>query len=32
LGAAYHQERMDELLRIDGENEFTIYLAPVGKV
>ncbi len=30
--AAYHQERMDELLRIDGENEFTIYLAPVGKV
>jgi len=30
--AAYHRERMDELLRIDGENEFTIYLAPVGKV
>jgi SagB-type dehydrogenase family enzyme len=30
--AAYHQERIDELLRIDGENEFTICLAPVGKV
>jgi len=30
--AAYHQELMDQLLRIDGEDEFTIYLAPVGKV
>jgi len=30
--AAYHQQHMDELLRLDGENEFTIYLAPVGKV
>jgi len=30
--AAYDQERMDELLGIDGQNEFTIYLAPVGKV
>jgi SagB-type dehydrogenase family enzyme len=30
--AAYHQERMDELLRVDGKEEFTIYLAPVGKV
>ena len=30
--AAYHQQRMDRLLDIDGENEFTIYLAPVGKV
>ena len=30
--AAYHQEKMDELLRADGENEFTIYLAPVGKI
>jgi SagB-type dehydrogenase family enzyme len=29
---AYHQELMDELLRIDGKEEFTIYLAPVGKV
>jgi len=30
--AAYHQELMDRLLRIDGKDEFTIYLAPVGKV
>ncbi|MFH1924753.1 MAG: SagB/ThcOx family dehydrogenase [Planctomycetota bacterium] len=30
--AAYHQELMDQLLRIDGEDEFTIYLAPVGKM
>jgi SagB-type dehydrogenase family enzyme len=30
--AAYHQEMMDQLLGIDGENEFVIYLAPVGKI
>lgn len=30
--AAYDQERMDALLGVDGEDEFTIYLAPVGKV
>jgi SagB-type dehydrogenase family enzyme len=30
--AAYHQEAMDELLRVDGKEEFTVYLAPVGKV
>jgi SagB-type dehydrogenase family enzyme len=30
--AAYDQERMDELLEVDGRDEFTIYLAPVGKV
>jgi len=30
--AAYHQEQMDQLLRVDGENEFTVYLAPVGKI
>lgn len=29
---AYHQEAIDELIRVDGEDEFTIYLAPVGKV
>ncbi len=29
---AYHQELMDQLLRVDGKEEFTIYLAPVGKV
>ncbi len=30
--AAYHQQLIDELLRVDGREEFTIYLAPVGKV
>ncbi len=30
--AAYDQERMDRLLGVDGEEEFTVYLAPVGKV
>jgi len=30
--AAYHQELMDNLIRVDGKDEFTIYLAPVGKV
>jgi SagB-type dehydrogenase family enzyme len=28
---AYDQEYLDELLRLDGEDEFSIYLAPVGK-
>lgn len=30
--AAYHQELMDELLGVDGDDEFTLYLAPVGRV
>jgi SagB-type dehydrogenase family enzyme len=30
--AAYNQELMDQLLRVDGHDEFAIYLAPVGKV
>ena len=29
--AAYDQEAMDELIQVDGEDQFTIYLAPVGK-
>jgi SagB-type dehydrogenase family enzyme len=29
--AAYDQEAMDKLLKIDGQEHFTIYLAPVGK-
>ncbi|MBN1672746.1 MAG: SagB/ThcOx family dehydrogenase [Kiritimatiellae bacterium] len=28
---AYDQEKMDALLRVDGKDEFVIYLAPVGK-
>lgn len=30
--AAYDQQQMDELLYLDGEDEFVIYLAPVGKL
>ncbi|MEJ2683233.1 MAG: SagB/ThcOx family dehydrogenase [Candidatus Sulfobium sp.] len=29
--AAYHQELLDNLLGVDGNEEFAIYLAPVGK-
>ena len=28
--AAYVQDQMDEILELDGEDEFTVYLAPVG--
>lgn len=30
--AAYHQQLCDQLLHVDGKDEFVIYLAPVGKV
>ncbi len=30
--AAYNQEETDALLGLDGKEEYTIYLAPVGKV
>ena len=30
--AAYHQQLMDRLVRVDGVEEFVIYLAPVGKI
>jgi SagB-type dehydrogenase family enzyme len=30
--AAYNQELMDQLLRLDGQDEFTVYMASVGKV
>ena len=29
---AYDQANMDQLLNLDGEDEFVIYLAPVGKI
>jgi SagB-type dehydrogenase family enzyme len=29
---AYHQDKLDALLGVDGEEEFAIYVAPVGKV
>lgn len=28
----YNQEKANELLKLDGEDEFVIYIAPVGKV
>ncbi len=30
--AAYDQKDLDALLGVDGEDEFAIYVAPVGKV
>lgn len=30
--AAYDQEEVDRLIGVDGDDEFAIYLAPVGKV
>ncbi len=30
--AAYNQTLVDQLLEVDGEEEFSIYIAPVGKV
>ncbi|MGB9937486.1 MAG: SagB/ThcOx family dehydrogenase [Methanobacterium sp.] len=30
--AAYDQEYLDKLLELDGEDEFAIYIAPVGKI
>jgi SagB-type dehydrogenase family enzyme len=30
--AAYNQELMDSLIMADGKEEFTVYLAPVGKI
>lgn len=29
---AYNQEALDKFLKLDGEDEFSIYLAPVGKL
>ena len=29
---AYDQVKVDAILQVDGEDEFTIYLAPVGKI
>jgi len=30
--AAYVQDQVDQLLEVDGADEFTIYLAPVGRI
>jgi len=29
--AAYDQEKVDNIIDVDGENEFSVYLSPVGK-
>lgn len=30
--AAYSQEKTDKLIEVDGENEFAVYMAPVGNI
>jgi len=30
--AAFHQDGMDTLIRVDGKDEFVFYLAPLGKI
>lgn len=30
--AAYDQDKMDKLLGVDGDNEFTVYIAAAGKI
>jgi SagB-type dehydrogenase family enzyme len=30
--AAYDQEKLNQLLAVDGDEEFAVYLAPVGKI
>jgi len=30
--AAYEQKVLDELIQVDGENEMTVYISPVGKI
>jgi SagB-type dehydrogenase family enzyme len=29
---AFDQTKMNELLKVDGDDEFVIYMAPVGKI
>ncbi|MCP4753227.1 MAG: SagB/ThcOx family dehydrogenase [Proteobacteria bacterium] len=29
---AYHQGKMDDIVKVDGEDEFVVYVAPVGKI
>ena len=30
--AAYNQQSADQLLKVDGDQEFVVYMAPVGKI
>ena len=29
---AYQQDKLDEFIGVDGDNEITLYVAPVGKL
>jgi hypothetical protein len=29
---AYYQQELDRLIGVDGEDEFTVYVGPMGKV
>lgn len=29
---AYHQDRMDQLINVDGQDEFVVYVAPIGRI
>jgi SagB-type dehydrogenase family enzyme len=29
---AYYQKEMDQLIGVDGEDEFVVYIAPIGKI
>jgi hypothetical protein len=29
---AYNQEKMDKILDVDGMDEFTIYISPIGRI
>jgi len=29
---SYSQEKLDKLLELDGDEEFSVYVAPVGKI
>jgi nitroreductase len=30
--ASYNQDMIDDLILVDGEDEFTVYMSPVGRV
>ena len=30
--AAYNQEKVDDIIQVDGKDEYSVYLAPVGKL
>lgn len=30
--AAYNQKLMDEIIKVDGQDEYVVYMAPVGNI